>query len=777
MKQKLNFQISVLIATSIAWSWSPLVDKQPALEHSHGVFGNPAALGSYDGAGWLLSYAPDTANASALRWGIHSENIGFSMDWIHDQDIGLDQTMWHTTLALPSADNQISLGLRGTVWRSSEFRGNAFSATPGVLIHPSKKLSLGWTGEDWISSRKFHKVHRYGIAIRPVEAAILSADLAVNHYQESWYSKSPVFGQADLLLPGFSIGARFPIRNANHEPISMYLSANLGERQSIAVQGTRNHLQSFGLDGHLARSPSPLAPRQWVSLDLSSSISEYKKGFLFLEDDALSLPDLLIQIDHLENDPSVQGIVFNFDGYSGNSAASSEIRRAILQLQARGKFVVAFLPGIRPGMLLAASVADRIVLQPASQIHFRGLSYESLHFKGFLDKIGVKAELIRHGRYKSAVEAFTMDSMSSFARANYDSLMNGLWANLRDSIASGRHMSSSKLDSIATQSPLSPIDAQKLGLVDTILHIDDLAAYLHIPAIANWSNLDRTPYREDWRSKPRIGIVTLDGEIVDGPGNQTPFSTPGIAGKTYSQLVDYLRSAPNISALVLRINSPGGSAQASDMLWHRLRRLGKDLRIPVVASIGGMAASGGYYIACAADEIYAEPTSIVGSIGIFGGKIDASGLMDKLGIQSSIVRTHDKADAERISRGFTDEERQIIQASMDDAYQGFLLAVSEARKMTTSQVDQIGEGQVFTGIQAKQNGLVDEIGGIQDAIRAAARLAGIQPDADLQTYHIHFSGGWNLEQGHLNSLFTKWIESLDRTQVWAMWNGPDYFED
>lgn len=778
----MSIRIFFLLALAIPLqAWSPLVDHQPALEHSHGLFGNPAALGSYDGAGWLLTYAPDTAHAGSLRLGLHSENVGFSMNWIQDESRALDHTFWHGTFAIPSPGNMVSLGLRGTLWRSSAFRGNAFSASPGILAHPFAWLSLGWTGEDWLANKEFQKVHRYGIAFRPIDALVIGGDLSVDHYRSNWYSQSPLFGQADLILPGFTLGARIPLKNTQREPFSLYLSAALGHRQSLAIATTRNGVQSYGIDGHLALSPSPLASSHWVKLELATPLSEFKSGLLFFEDDALSLPEFLMQVSHLENEPSIQGVVIDFDGYTGNAAASQEIRRAIQSLRKKGKRTLAYLTQIRPGILLAASAADRIAIQPSSQIHFRGLSFETTHFKGFLDKLGVRAELIRHGRYKSAVEAYTLDSISPDARQNYTSLMESLWATLLDSIAVSRQIPVSRLDTIASKSPLTTKLADSLGLVDTILQVDDIPKYLKTATVHPWKTVSTPPFRTDWRSRPRIAVVTLEGEIVDGSGQSTPFSKPGIGARTYSDLVDYLRSSPEFSGLVLRIHSPGGSAQASEMLWHRFRTLGKDLGIPVVASVGGMAASGGYYIACAADEIYAEPTSIVGSIGIFGGKIDASGLMQKLGIRSSVMRTHEKADAERMTRAFTEEERQIVQGAMDDAYQSFVSTVSEARHMSVEAVDKIGEGQVFTGAQALKNGLVDHLGGLEQAIRATATRAGIPPDREIQTHHIHFRSGWNIENGRLQSLamdwLGNWIEGLEKTQVWAMWNGPAYLED
>ena len=390
-----------------------------------------------------------------------------------------------------------------------------------------------------------------------------------------------------------------------------------------------------------------------------------------------------------------------------------------------------------------------------------------------MDRLGIRADLLRHGRYKSAVEPFTQDTMSTEARADLQNLLDGLWSTLRDSIAYSRHQTPAHIDSIATLAPLTAHAADSLGLVDTALYFDDIPTYLKTTAIGTWSWETRDLHQETWGVHPRIAIISMEGDIVDGVGGRSLLSDRSIGSQNFSALVDQLAASPDIAAIVLRINSPGGSAQASDILWNRFQHLRQELKIPMIVSVGNMAASGGYYIACASDYIVAEPTSIVGSIGIFGGKIDASGLYSKLSVTNTTVKTHPSADAESATRGFTPEEIQILQNSMDDSYQRFVGVVAAARHMTPAHVDSLGEGRVFTGVQGQHIGLVDTLGGLDLAIRIAAEHAGIPAQQELSTTVISYGHDWNMEEAlhgpQMSWPWQEWLTTLETPQVWALW--------
>ncbi|HSQ42960.1 MAG TPA: signal peptide peptidase SppA [Fibrobacteraceae bacterium] len=754
-------------------AWSPLISDQPAVEFSHGLSGNPALLGAVDGPGWLAAFMPDSSGTTRLDLGAHTDHLGAGFQWGRGDDGRIDQSRWHTDAAFSMPGDFLFLGLRTTLWRSSTFSGNAWSATPGVLLRPFSILSLGWTGLDLLSTHEFSRRHQFGLAIRPVDAITVAFSASTGGVKGDDWKNAVLSARADLHWRGYEFGFGIPVRGGGDSiPWRLSMGIPLGEHQSIFASSRKNKFQGVGWEGHLARRPSPISVRSWGRLDLATRIAESGEGFFLMGEDALSLPTVTRQFRHLAQDPSVAGVVLNFDGMEAGSAVDLELRRGIQQLRAHGKRTVAYMTTLRPGLFLAASAADRVVLQPSSRVHLRGLSAEVMHYKGLLDWLGIKAELLRHGRYKSAVEPFLQDTMSTEAQADMDSLLGSLWHTVRDSIAVSRHLSVDSLDAIARLAPLTAHAAESLGLVDTVLYQDQLEAYVRTRQIAHWRLQALEPYHDDWRYRPVIAVVTLEGDIVDGAGGFNLRGGDLVGARAFSELVDDLRQTPDIAAVVLRINSPGGSAQAADILWHRLHTLAQD-GLPMVASVGGMAASGGYYIACAAQRIVAEPVSLVGSIGVFGGKANLSGLYRKFGLNPVTRKTHISADAESMSRGFTDEERLVLQASMDDVYQRFVGVVAQARHLTPSRVDSLGEGRVFTGVQALTVGLVDTLGGLDVAVRMAADLAGIPQDADVATLHVSRAMDWQLEWGASPAKgalsWLNWLQDLEEPRVWALW--------
>jgi len=663
------------------------------------------------------------------------------------------------------------------MWCSSSFSHSAWSATPGVVFRPFNSLSLGWTGIDWFATHEFGKVeHRFGIAFRPIAPVTFSVGNTTKDFNAGWLDRAPMFARVDFHAKNFEVSVAAPVHAADTTPWALTLGIPLGSYQTAYAEASRSDLLNVGVAGHFARSPQALAMPTWVRLKLDKDVVETHSGFLFMSDDAISLPDLRRQFVHLANDPSVQGVIIDFEGYKGHSAVGSEIRRGIASLRRHGKHTIAYLTELRASNYLAASAAERVVLQPSARVHLRGLSGEVLHYKGLLDMVGIKVELLRHGRYKAAVEPFTQDTMSAEARADMEALLGSLWKTLRDTIAVSRHISADSIEAIAHLSPLIASDAKALGLVDSVMYFDELERKVEpkqiFASVPTWRFQSSEPYSDAWNRKARVAVITIEGDIVDGLGGRSfPSGSRTVGDQTYSELAERLAHTPGISAIVLRINSPGGSAQASDIIWHQLRDLRVHSHLPVVASIGGMAASGGYYIACSAEKIIAEPTSLVGSIGVFGGKLDVSGLYAKLHINSSVVKTHANADAESYSRPFTEEEKKILQVSMDDTYQRFLGVVADARAKTKAGVDSMGEGRVFTGVQGLANGLVDSLGGLDLAVRVAADLAGVSSSTEVEAVHLSFDNNWRTEfsafGNAVSTPWSEWLQSLEEPQVWT----------
>ena len=476
--------------------------------------------------------------------------------------------------------------------------------------------------------------------------------------------------------------------------------------------------------------------------------------------------------EHLLRDPSASIVLLDFSGYKGNVGVSNEINRGVMKLKARGAKVIAYLDDVRPSVLLAASSVDRIVVEPSSHFSWRGVGGNTLFYKGLLDKLGVKVEFLRHGAYKSAVEPYIADSMSVESRENRLELYSDFWKMMNAYVA-GRmafrkqmpvERAAASLDSLAKVPVVSARAALQAGVIDSILYIDQVPSYalktffgLDAPyaGYVTWKPTDRKIFNESWSHRARIGLLNIDGTI------------DGAMEKSVSATLNRLASGGGVSALVVRISSPGGSAIASDKIWAALKNLHKQ-GLPIVASIGNMGASGGYYIACGADEIVAEPFSFVGSIGIYGGKVDASGLLSKLGLKAETVKTHDYADAETFTRPWTDEEKKALQDYMDELYDRFVGVVSQATGVDKAKIDTAyGGGRVFVGWKALEAGLVHKLGGLDVAIAEAKRLADIGESTDVEL--VQFAN----EKSYLvpvpsSKAVMDFFREAERTQFWAV---------
>ena len=468
------------------------------------------------------------------------------------------------------------------------------------------------------------------------------------------------------------------------------------------------------------------------------TVSEVEKKMPFFAPSSIGLMKVRNLFEHLLRDPAAGLVVLDFSGYQGNLAISEEINRYVLKLKKRGGLVIAYMDDVRPSVLLAASNVDRIVVEPSAHFTWLGLGGGITFYKGFLDKLGVKVEFLKHGEYKSAVEPYTADSMSVNARTNIESLYKDIWEIVRMHVAprmkSGTiAMNMETLDSLAQKPVITAIGAKKVGLADTLLYIDQVPAYalktffdIDAPyaGFRTWSPSNKKIFDESWRHRTKVALLNINGTIDD---------------RMEESVLENLRKVPSmgVKALLLRISSPGGSAIVSDKIWGALKNL-KKFDIPIVASIGSSGTSGAYYIACGADKIISEPFSIVGSIGIYGGKIDASGLMGKLGLRNEPVKTNDYSDARSFARPWTDTEKAALQEYMDDFYNRFTGVVSQATGIDQAVVDSVyGGGRVIVGWKAKEAGLVHGLGGIDDALEEIRKMAKIPESTEIELVQMN----------------------------------------
>lgn len=443
------------------------------------------------------------------------------------------------------------------------------------------------------------------------------------------------------------------------------------------------------------------------------------------------LDDMLAAIRVAKANPHVEGIYIEGGVLGADFASLEELRRAIMDFKKSGKFVLAYGDNYTQGAYYVASAADKVLLNPSGMLDWRGISSQPVFYKELLDKIGVRMQVFRVGTFKSAVEPYTLTEMSPANRAQVQSFIDDIWENICKDVAASRRLKTDTLDAFADRY-ITFSDARsyvKMGLVDGLTYIDGVRTQLR--ALAGTDDLHMVEARElAMLDEPaghddKVAVYYAYGSIVD-QSTASPFGgSAEIVGAKVVDDLDRLMNDDDVKAVVLRINSGGGSAYASEQMWHAVQLLRQ--KKPVVVSMGGMAASGGYYMACGADCIYAEPTTLTGSIGIFGMVPDASGLLtEKLGLHFDVVKTNEAADFGAMGRSFNERESVSMQQYVNSGYRLFLNRVATGRKMRVADVDSIAQGRVWTGAQAVKIKLVDKLGTLDDAVAEAARRAGVK---------------------------------------------------
>jgi protease IV len=444
------------------------------------------------------------------------------------------------------------------------------------------------------------------------------------------------------------------------------------------------------------------------------------------------LNDILANIRKAEKDKKIKGILVENGLLAPGWATSDEIRNALIKFRQSGKFVIAWSDYIlnQEGYFLSTA-ANRIYLNPGTMIEFKGLSGEVMFYKKALDKIGIEVQVIRHGKFKGAVEPFILDKLSKENREQIKDYVGSVWAYVISAISSSRIVPEDKLMKIADNlTATNPEGALSEKLIDGIIYRDALIDTLktlagvkpdgkiQLVSMSKYSKVYDRSRKFSLRNK--IAVIFAEGSIVTGRGTDN-----NIGGNGYADIIREQRKDTSVKAIVLRVDSPGGNAIASDIMWRELELAAKVK--PVVVSMGNYAASGGYYISAPATKIFASPVTISGSIGVFGMIPNAGKLIhDKLGISTETVSTNSNSDFPSLFRPMSPYERDVMQKSIEKTYNDFVSRVASGRKMTEASVDSIGQGRVWTGQRALKLGLIDSIGGLEDAIRGAAKLANLE---------------------------------------------------
>lgn len=442
----------------------------------------------------------------------------------------------------------------------------------------------------------------------------------------------------------------------------------------------------------------------------------------------VGLNDIVGAIRKAKNNDKIKGVYIDSRMMSASNATLAEIRNELISFKESGKFIVAYADNYLQSAYYISSVADKVAINPQGALDLHGLSSTPLFYKDALDKLGVKMELFKVGTYKSYAEQYTQREMSEANKEQVSSFLFDIWGEMKDDIAHSRGLTCEDIDGIADDFPMfKNVDYLiSNNLVDTVLYESEMKNYLRdlvgvpkdakIPT-ATIADMKTINTKNIKKSSNTIALLYAVGGISSGSGAN------GIQDKYLINQIEKLQKDKDVKAVVLRVNSGGGSAYASEQIWKAMEDLKKEK--PVVVSMGDMAASGGYYISCNADRIVASPTTITGSIGIFGLFPNVSKTLSKLGISSDVVKTNELSDFGNISRGFNDKESELLQSYIDKGYDLFLTRCADGRGMQKDSLAKYAEGRVWTGKQAKEIGLVDELGGVEDAIRIAADLANL----------------------------------------------------
>ncbi len=442
----------------------------------------------------------------------------------------------------------------------------------------------------------------------------------------------------------------------------------------------------------------------------------------------MGLNDILKDIKKAKEDANIRGIYLELSTIPAGLATVEEIRNALLDFKTSAKFIVSYSEFYTQKTYYLASVSDAIYLNPAGDLDWRGLSSQVLFFKGTLEKLEVEPQIIRHGKFKSAIEPLILDKMSEANRMQTRTIVGSLWNHFLNEIARMRKIQVQDLNQLANGLSInSAQDALAAKLIDKTLYYDqveqDLKKRIGQAESEKITFVSMRKYHQvanksiSKSAKDKIAVIYAQGDIESGEGEENTIGSEKIAAAIRAARLD-----EKVKAIVLRVNSPGGSALASDVIW-RETILAKKAK-PFVVSMGDLAASGGYYISCGADRIFASPTTITGSIGVFGVLLNAKKLMNnKLGITVDTVNTNLHADFGSIYRPLSEDEKAVVQHSVERVYSDFISKVAAGRNKSIAEIDSMGQGRVWSGVDALKLGLIDEIGGLDKAIEAAAKLA------------------------------------------------------
>jgi protease-4 len=712
---------------------------------------NPAGLGlRRDFQSSFFHTYSDSSFEGNNAWLLSSGGLGFSLEWMGNVT---PQNYRKYTLA---GGGKFADGFYwGTSysWFGSRYEeyDRLSSWKIGFLLRPFEFLSFGAISKD-LNRPRFRGERidislECGVAVRPMgDRLTLSVDASISQkeklkdaammYRAEFEPLDGFIISGDIDNDGnFGIGGRINLPNLG-----------LGTYNSVTKDYDFNQGITY-LNLSKDRYRTLLQRKDnFLELKLSGKIVEENTRVGIFGKKKLTMMDLLNDIERAKEDESIKGIILRIDPLDMGLAKAQEIKEAILDFKKSGKRVIAYVEFGGNKEYYIATVADKIVMMPTGYLMFTGLNAEITFIKGTLDKLGIVADLEHIGDYKTASDRVTRKEMSEAHREVINSLLDDMYDQITRDVAFQRGWSQEELKSKIDQGPFTATEAYEANLVDTLMYYDQIDDMIkeregEKPHRINHKRYaSRTYYKYSWAIPPKIAVIFATGSIFEGESGRDFLWGDVMGSETIANAIKTAREDRTVKAIVFRVDSPGGSGIASDVILREIiRTKGKK---PFVVSMSDVAGSGGYWISCAADTIVSLPGTYTGSIGVISGKISLEGLYEKIGFTTEVIKRGKHADFFTTTRQFTDEEREIVKRQIKEFYDEFVRKVAEGRGLSYEEVDTIGKGRVWTGRQAKGNGLVDELGGMNLALAIAREKAGIPEDTEVEILALPKGRRW-----------------------------------
>lgn len=776
MKKKIFL---LLFTTTVLFSQqnvqSPLPPTSVAVtDNALSIFSNPSALG-YRTESQLFGLFPMEEGKFTEEYGVYlmARNLAFGGEWLENVDPQFYQK-WHLSLGLPIW-KWINFGFTyswyGTIDRSSEWNF-------GTIARPFPWLSAGAVVDNVGKANNLPSIGQVGIAFRPFGdrftiAADFYKDIDNNDSELGTRLYAGIEPANGIILSALYFTEENDLRfgiNLNFPKFGLGSATHISQDEItdgvVFVQGSTSKYRST------FKKPEKIVAK----LKLSGNIQE--EGMPFSPGRFTSLKNILDKINGAKENPDVEAILIEFDTFNCGFSKLLEIRNAINDFRNSGKKAFCYADVLYNGTYLIASACDSIYLNPAGTAWITGLTSVSIYFKDMLNKLGINAEYEYIAEYKSAHEPFTRDSMSDANREQMNALLDDFFSVYVEEIAKSRKISEEEIRNLIDNGPYTAPEAKDFRLVDNLVYKDEIQSKVKnsIEGKITFREIkditDAKLYNTEWeypeQETQKIALIYGSGGITTGKSSRSFSGSQTMGSETIAKAIRQAREDNSIKAIVFRIDSPGGSALASDIIWREvvLTTTGRNKK-PFIVSMSDVAASGGYYIACAADTIIALPTTITGSIGVLAGKFDISELLEKIGITTEEIQRGKNSSILSPFKPSSEAEREKIRQQIEWIYDDFTEHVADGRGIPQDSVKKIGKGRIWSGKSAKDIGLVDEIGGLDDAIEIAKAAAKIPEDAEISIevipkwwkrfFQIEFSASYR-NQSSLEEFFVSEYE-------------------